>query len=170
DWMYQGYFRDINMGINDKIKLGDTFGEHDLGYPVFISGESIEIAYHPDLTQVNNYINCCAKKYKEQNIIKIKEEKINEYLMLIIIKKARSSVPISISQKPILIPQPSVPILIPPNIIPEKSNDINDKNIFNSIKEEITDSIKTNNDIKDLIDDLILKQDDKNKLHNLRKQ
>ncbi|CAG8752047.1 148_t:CDS:2 [Racocetra persica] len=87
------------------IILEDTFGEYDSDYPVFILGGSIDIAYHPDLTQVN-----------------------------------------------------------------KESNDINDKNIFNSIKEEITDSIKTNDDIKDLIDNSILKQDDKNKLHNLRKQ
>ncbi|CAG8850202.1 15541_t:CDS:1, partial [Racocetra persica] len=35
---------------------------------------------------------------------------------------------------------------------------------------EITNSIKTNNEIKNLIDDSILNQDDKNELHNLRKQ
>ncbi|CAG8844611.1 9260_t:CDS:1, partial [Racocetra persica] len=154
------------------------------------------------------YVDCCAKKYKKQNIIEIKEEEINEYLMLTIIEKAGSAVPIVIPQKPIkpilfpqlpsvpisipqkpikpiLIPQPSVPISIPQKLIkpilipqpsvpilipPEESNDINDKNIFNSIKEEITDSIKTNNEIKDLIDNSILKQNNKNELYNLRKQ
>ncbi|CAG8826142.1 7417_t:CDS:2, partial [Racocetra persica] len=49
-----GRFRDTNMDINDKIKLEDTFGEYDSGYLVFISDGSINIAYYPDLTQVNS--------------------------------------------------------------------------------------------------------------------
>ncbi|CAG8847828.1 1081_t:CDS:1, partial [Racocetra persica] len=43
-----------DMEINDKIKLGNIFGQYDPGYLVFISGGSIEIAYHPDMTQVNS--------------------------------------------------------------------------------------------------------------------
>ncbi|CAG8825066.1 30312_t:CDS:2, partial [Racocetra persica] len=116
DWMYQGRIKDGgDIADNDKIELGDTFERYNSGYPVMISGGSIEVAYHPDMTNINNYINCCAKKYEKQNIIKIKEEEINEFLMLTIIEKA-STVLISIPQKPILIPQPpSVPILIPQN-------------------------------------------------------
>ncbi|CAG8759417.1 27454_t:CDS:2, partial [Racocetra persica] len=115
------------------IMLGTPHGQYDSGYPVFISGGNIEIAYYPDLTQVSNYINCCVKKYKEQNIIKIKKEEINKYLMLTIIEKAGQPFIQQSIQQPILFPQqPIVPISPQkPIFTPEESNDINDKNIFN---------------------------------------
>ncbi|CAG8848388.1 30899_t:CDS:1, partial [Racocetra persica] len=53
DWMYQGRFR-IDMPINKKIKLGTLHSQYDSGYPVFISGGNIEIAYYPDLTQISS--------------------------------------------------------------------------------------------------------------------
>ncbi|CAG8831647.1 7134_t:CDS:1, partial [Racocetra persica] len=53
EWMYQERFR-ADMDINNKIKLGETFEQLDSGYPVFISGGNIEIAYHPDLTQISS--------------------------------------------------------------------------------------------------------------------
>ncbi|CAG8848004.1 36941_t:CDS:2, partial [Racocetra persica] len=71
--MYQGRFR-IDMDINEKIKLGNIFGQYDSGYPVFISGGSIEIAYHPDLTQVNN-IQAFSKMVVDQIMDKIPKVK-----------------------------------------------------------------------------------------------
>ncbi|CAG8846095.1 14829_t:CDS:1, partial [Racocetra persica] len=69
DWMYQGRFR-TDMDINDKIKLGDRFEQLDSGYPVFISDGNIEIAYHPDMTNVNN-IQTFSKMVVDQIMDKI---------------------------------------------------------------------------------------------------
>ncbi|CAG8839169.1 19673_t:CDS:1, partial [Racocetra persica] len=52
DWMYQSHIEAQN--IDDKIDLGDMFERYNSGHPVMISGGSIEVAYHPDMTDVNN--------------------------------------------------------------------------------------------------------------------
>ncbi|CAG8851957.1 22199_t:CDS:1, partial [Racocetra persica] len=79
DWMYQGRFRN-DMDINEKIKLGNTFGQYDSGYPVFISGGSIKIAYHPDMTQVNS-IQAFSQMVIDQimdKIPKVKDEDVED--------------------------------------------------------------------------------------------
>ncbi|CAG8847530.1 29777_t:CDS:2, partial [Racocetra persica] len=44
----------IYIEDDDKINLGDAFERYNSGYPVMISGGTIEVSYHPDMTDVNN--------------------------------------------------------------------------------------------------------------------
>ncbi|CAG8824444.1 6959_t:CDS:1 [Racocetra persica] len=54
DWMYQSRIKDDDIAVDDKIDLGDTFERNNSGHPVMISSGSIEVSYHPNLTQVNS--------------------------------------------------------------------------------------------------------------------
>ncbi|CAG8820064.1 20886_t:CDS:1, partial [Racocetra persica] len=54
DWMYQSRIKAEDIEDDDKIDLRDTFERYNTGIPVMISGGSIEVAYHPDMTDVKN--------------------------------------------------------------------------------------------------------------------